>query len=166
MSKQNTIGKPVQNSVGKTVQKGSQISVNYIGKLENGTLFDTSIQSEAQKANLPPRGAYEPLSFTAGAGQMIAGFDTAVIGMKEGEEKTVNISAAQAYGEWSADRVISIPVNGIGNSENITVGSMLYAQNGASGKVIEITNGTAKVDFNHELAGKTLIFTISVVKIN
>jgi FKBP-type peptidyl-prolyl cis-trans isomerase 2 len=147
------------------VAKGDTVQVDYIGALENGTVFDTSIASEAKKAGLPLREKYDFLEFTVGAGQMIKGFDDAVVGMKEGEEKIVKIAPADAYGEWDASRVISIPVDRIDNSSNIKVGSELYAQNGAVGKVIDITNGTAKIDFNHELAGKNLVFTIRMVKI-
>lgn len=149
----------------KIAEKGDVVSVNYVGKLEDGTLFDTSIEDEAKKGGLPPRGEYSPLEFKVGAGQMIAGFDAGVLGMKEGEEKTVRLPPEQAYGLPNPEAVISIPVANIGNSSAIKIGSMLYAQNGASGKVVEIENGTAKVDFNHELAGKTLIFTIKMVKI-
>jgi len=154
------------NTAGQlSAAKGDTVQVDYIGKLENGTVFDTSIASEAKKAGLPLREKYDFLEFTVGAGQMIKGFDAGVLGMKEGEEKTVKIPAADAYGPRREDAVISIPVSQIGNSESIKVGSVLYAQNGASGKVIEITNGTAKIDFNHELAGKDLVFTIRMVKI-
>lgn len=152
----------------KTAQKGDTVRVDYVGKLENGTVFDTSIQAEAQKAALEPRPSYEPLEFKVGAGQMIAGFDSGVLGMKAGEQKTVKLLPSQAYGEWSAERVIPIPVANIGNAADIKVGSMLFAQNGAVGRVVEIgngTNATAKVDFNHELAGKTLIFSIKMVSI-
>lgn len=103
-------------------EAGDTVSVNYIGALENGTLFDTSIEAEAKKANLPLRPAYSPLSFTVGAGQMIEGFDSAVVGMKEGQEKTVTIPPEEAYGVWSQEN-------------------------------------------NHPLAGKTLVFTIRMVKI-
>lgn len=150
------------------VQKGDTVRVDYVGKLENGTLFDTSLQAEAKKAGLEPRPSYEPLEFKVGAGQMIAGFDAGVVGMREGQEKTVKLPPSQAYGERREDAVISIPVASIGNSQNIKVGSMLFAQNGAAGRVIELTNGTnatAKIDFNHELAGKTLIFAIKMVSI-
>ena len=144
---------------------GDTVSVNYIGKLTNGQLFDTSIKEEAQKAGFPLRPSYAPLSFTVGAGQMISGFDTAVVGMKIGEEKTVSLSPAQAYGEKREDAIISVPLDQVGNSSGMKVGALLYAQNGATGKVIEITNGTARVDFNHELAGETLVFTIRMVNI-
>ena len=146
-------------------QKGDTVSVDYVGKLQNGTLFDTSIKSEAQKAGFPLRPSYAPLEFKVGAGQMISGFDAAVIGMKEGEEKTVTLPPEQAYGQVQAGAVISLPLSQIGNSESIKVGSVLQANNGAQGTVIEITNGTAKIDFNHELAGKTLVFTIKMIKI-
>jgi len=145
--------------------KGDTVSVNYVGKLTNGVVFDTSIKAEAEKAGLPLRASYAPISFMIGSGQMIAGFDIAATGMKIGEEKTATILPAQAYGEWRADAVISVPLDKIGNSSGVKVGSMLYAQNGATGKVIEITNGTARVDFNHELAGETLVFTLQMVNI-
>jgi FKBP-type peptidyl-prolyl cis-trans isomerase SlyD len=85
--------------------------------------------------------------------------------MKEGEEKIVTIPPAEAYGNRDEAAVISIPVDRIGNSENIKVGVELQAQNGAVGKVVAIENGTAKIDFNHELVGKTLTFTIRMAKI-
>lgn len=154
-----------QTSETQTVAKGDTVQVDYIGALENGTVFDTSIASEAKKAGLPLREKYDFLEFKVGAGQMIKGFDSAVVGMKEGEEKIVKIAPSEAYGERDEAAVISIPVERIGNSANIKVGVELQAQNGAVGKVVEITNGTAKIDFNHELAGKNLVFTIKMVKI-
>lgn len=157
------------NTAGGTItQKGDTVRVDYVGKLEDGTLFDTSLETEAKKAGLEPRPSYEPLEFTVGAGQMIAGFDSAVVGMKEGDSKTATLPPEQAYGQRKEEAVISVPVASIGNSQNIKVGSMLFAQNGAAGRVIEISNGTnatAKIDFNHELAGKTLVFTIKIVSI-
>jgi len=67
-----------------TVAKGDSIAVDYIGTLEDGTLFDTSIEEKAKAANkFNAARKYEPLRFTAGAGQMIVGFDEGVVGMKE-----------------------------------------------------------------------------------
>jgi FKBP-type peptidyl-prolyl cis-trans isomerase 2 len=153
------------NTTARVAKNGDTVSVDYIGKFENGTLFDTSVKSEAQKAGLPLRPSYSPLEFKVGAGQMIAGFDEAVVGMKEGEEKNVTLPPEKAYGQRRDDAIISIPLEKIGNSSAIKVGSHLYAQNGASGVVTEIKGGNATVDFNSEMAGKTLVFTIRMVKI-
>ena len=151
------------NITGSAVAKGDTVQVNYIGRLTNGKLFDTSIKEEAQKAGFPLRPSYAPISFKVGAGQMIPGFDAAVVGMKQGEEKTVSLPPEQAYGAKRDDAIISVPVARIGNSSSIKAGALLHAQNGATGKVVEIAGGIAKVDFNHELAGETLVFTIRMV---
>lgn len=162
-----TGGNEMKNQTDGTLvaAKGDTVQVDYIGKLENGTVFDTSIAAEAKKANLPLRERYDLLEFTIGAGQMIKGFDSAVVGMKVGDEKTVTLQPSEAYGEWSAERVISIPVANIQGGEQLRAGMEIQAQNGAVGKVTEVTNGTAKIDFNHELAGKNLVFTIRMAKI-
>jgi FKBP-type peptidyl-prolyl cis-trans isomerase 2 len=152
-------------STERIAEKGDTLKVDYVGKLPNGTVFDTSIKAEAVKAGFQLRPSYEPLEFTVGAGQLIEGFDSGVLGMKEGETKVVTMPPEKAYGQRREDAVISIPLDRIGNSAALRVGAMLSAQGGATGKVIEIANGTAKIDFNPELAGQTLVFTIKVISI-
>lgn len=161
LENQSKLGDLIASS--KTAAKGDTVGVYYIGKLANGTLFDTNVKSEAQQAGLPARPSYPALTFTVGAGQMIPGFDAAVVGMKIGEEKTVSLPPAQAYGERLADAIISVPLGNL--PPNVTVGSMLQAQNGQVVQVVEINATHAKVDFNHELAGETLTFTIRMVNI-
>ena len=70
--------------------------MNYTGKLADGTVFDSSV-------------GREPLEFTLGAGQLIPGFEKAVLGMKVGEKKTVTIPADEAYGPHRDDLVIEVP---------------------------------------------------------
>ncbi len=83
---------------GLTVTAGKIVKVDYIGKFLNGTLFDTSIQSEADNAGMTnPSKVYEPLRYVAGAGQMLDAFDQGVMGMKVGDEKTITIPAGQGY---------------------------------------------------------------------
>ncbi|MFA6329817.1 MAG: peptidylprolyl isomerase [Candidatus Micrarchaeia archaeon] len=151
-----------------TVKKGDKIAVDYVGSLEDGTVFDTSIEAEAKKAGLPARPSYAPLSFTVGAGQMIAGFDAGVVGMALNETKTVKIAAKDAYGEWSEDNVQALPTKQLAEMLNATpkVGMQLYTQNGASGKIVSTDASVTKIDFNHALAGKALVFKITVRKIN
>lgn len=89
------------NSIEKTVvSSGDTVSVDYVGRLDDGTIFDSSLEEFAkQMENYASGRTFEPLEFTVGAGQMIPGFDAGVVGMKLGEKKTLIITPADAYGE-------------------------------------------------------------------
>lgn len=91
----------------RVVKGGDTVAVDYVGKLEDGTLFDTSVKSEAEKAGKLNAGRdYSPLLFTVGAGQMIKGFDAGVVGMKVGEKKTLKIAPQDAYGTGGTEEVV------------------------------------------------------------
>ncbi|HII39089.1 TPA: peptidylprolyl isomerase [Candidatus Micrarchaeota archaeon] len=151
---------------GKAVKSGDVVQVDYVGSLTDGTLFDTSVEAEAKKAGLPLRPAYEPLEFTVGTGQMIAGFDAAVVGMHEGKTKIVTLPPEQGYGPRDEQNVLDLPLAQLQKAGiNASVGLQLQASNGMRGTVIEIANENATVDFNHELAGKALVFKITLLKI-
>lgn len=82
------------------VAVGDTVAVDYVGRLENGTIFDSSLEEFAKQVkNYTPGRTFEPLSFTVGAGQMIKGFDAGVVGMRLGEKKTLTIAPKDAYGE-------------------------------------------------------------------
>ncbi|MFQ5406431.1 MAG: peptidylprolyl isomerase [Candidatus Micrarchaeia archaeon] len=150
-----------------TVKKGDEVKVDYLGTLEDGTVFDTSIQAEAEKAGLPKRPFYEPLAFVVGAGQMIKGFDQAVIGMKVGDEKTVSILPKDAYGESDPTRVLSLPTSQLRQmlGAEPKEGMVVATANGMQGQIVSIDANNTKIDLNHRLAGKTLLFKIIMRKI-
>ena len=130
------------------------VKVHYTGTLNNGTVFDTSV-------------GREPLEFTIGQGQLISGFEEAVLGMKVGESKTVNIPAAQAYGQYRDDLVFIMERSQL--PDNIEAGQQLQMMQ-ADGSVIVVTvinvsETIATVDANHSLAGEDLIFEIELVEI-
>ncbi len=135
------------------VKKGNKVSVHYTGKLENGEVFDSSVGKT-------------PLAFTAGAGQMIKGFDAAVIGMKKGDKKTITISPAEGYGVSDPGKVVLFDKNDVPNFEKMQVGMQVQAGNGMPGTIISKEENSLVIDFNHFLAGKTLIFEIEMVSIN
>jgi FKBP-type peptidyl-prolyl cis-trans isomerase 2 len=152
-SDSNSSGQGVDNLAQfRKVQAGDIISVHYAGKLEDGTMFDSSIGKS-------------PLTFEVGADKVIQGFDKGVLGMMVGETKTITIPAAQAYGEYNPDYVQSLPISLFEQLEELVVG-MSVTWNGMPGKVLEFDDNSVKVDFNHELAGKTLIFNVTLVSIN
>jgi len=82
------------------VQKGDIVRVHYIGKFQGGKIFDPSMSKVAQNAGMfNPSRDYKPIQVKVGAGQVIPGFEEALIGMRANEEKTVTIPPAKAYGE-------------------------------------------------------------------
>ncbi len=82
-----------------TVKNGDYVEVNYTGRLEDGTVFDSSVKEIAKKAGTyDPDREYEPLGFTVGEGMLIDGFEKGVLGMELGEKKEIKIPPEQAYG--------------------------------------------------------------------
>ena len=134
---------------------GDSVTVHYTGKLEDGTIFDSSL-------------GREPLSFVIGDGTMITGFDEAVRGMEVGDVKTVVIPAAEAYGEYRPDLLVVLSLEEF--EEGLEVGQQVPLQNVTSGEtiyftVIEISDTEATLDANHPLVGEDLIFEIEMVSI-
>ena len=162
LAKADTKGK-----AGKKVEKGHNIVVHYIGRLDEQTVFDTSIEEIAKACGKynSGRNYNEGLAFQVGAGQMIAGFDKAVEWMSVGQTKTVHIEAAEAYGERSDKNLIKVPKSQIPGSEQLQKGMKVYASNGQPFTVYEVSDKEITLDANPELAGKKLIFDITVTDI-
>ena len=132
---------------------GCKVVVHYTGTLEDGTVFDSSLDGE-------------PMAFVLGAGEIITGFENAVLGLTTGESTTVVISPEDGYGDYSEDRLLSVPEDHL--PEDVDVGSMLQANTPAGSMVFtvkEIEAGTALLDGNHPLAGKTLRFEIAIINV-
>jgi peptidylprolyl isomerase len=147
---------PETQTLKSVVSQGDIVRVHYKGTLEDGSVFDQS---------RPER----PLAFTAGVGQMISGFDKAVLGMKLNEQKTVTIQAADAYGPWDESMVRDVPRGNFPESSALVVDQTvtLTDPNGRQlrGKVVTIGDENVSVDFNHPLAGQDLTFEITVIGI-
>lgn len=138
------------------VKSGDRIKVHYTGKMEDGTVFDSS------------KGR-QPLEFNVGLGQVIPGFEKGVMGMEVGDSKTVVIPPEQGYGKVREDLIAD--VNKGDFPENITpeIGKKLQIEQDDGSKLhVTITRvGEEKVtlDANHPLAGKTLTFDIELLEI-
>jgi len=148
----------------KTIESGDTISVDYVGELDDGTVFDTSVKEAAVESGIyNEQREYEPLTFTVGAGQMIKGFDEGVVGMKVGEEKTLTIPPEEAYGEYSEELARKLPVEAVEFAPE--VGMQLATDTGLRGTIIEVDEEGFVIDFNHMLAGKTLTFKVMLVSV-
>ena len=149
------------------VATGDKIIVDYIGRLDDHNVFDTSVESIAKASGkYNPNRDYEAgLEFTVGAGQMIAGFDAGVVGMKLGETKTLKIPADQAYGQKKDELIGKIPLEQVGDLSGMSVGTQVLLGGNIPATITEITDKDITVDANHELAGKDLIFDVTIKKI-
>ena len=135
---------------------GDNVKVHYTGTLEDGSTFDSSV-------------GLEPLEFTLGSGQVIAGFDEAVLGMTLGEKKNVHIPAEKAYGERNEEMVIDAPRDQVPADITPEVGQQLQMAGPDNQpilvKVVAVTDEHIQLDANPPLAGKDLTFDLELVAI-
>ncbi|HEY9597687.1 MAG TPA: peptidylprolyl isomerase [Cyanophyceae cyanobacterium] len=137
-------------------KSGDTVKIHYTGKLDDGTVFDSSINRE-------------PLEFTLDQGQVIPGFEQAVVGMSPGESKTQKIPVDQAYGPYREDMVIQVSREMLPPDLQPEVGQQLQVQQ-PTGQAIpvivtDVSNGKVTLDANHPLAGENLTFDIELVEI-
>ncbi len=155
-----------------TIDTGDSVTLEYTGRLTDGTLFDTSredVANEAGLADTQPEREYGPLTVEVGAERVIEGLEEALIGMEKGDEDTVTISPENGYGEWTDEHVREYGADEFQEmvgGETPEVGSYLETQDGNIAEITHADSETVRVDFNHQLAGETLEFDIEIVDVN
>ncbi|VVB79188.1 FKBP-type peptidyl-prolyl cis-trans isomerase [uncultured archaeon] len=139
-------------------KQGSKVTLDYEGRLESGEVFDSSKHGDHS----------HPLEFEVGSGQVIPGFETAVVGMTVDEEKEFSIEPENAYGPRDDRLTKEIPKSALPPEPEPQVGMTLMMrtpQGDIPVCISEVKTGAVVLDFNHPLAGKKLIFKIKVLKI-
>ena len=138
------------------ITNNSTVTVNYTGKLEDGSIFDSSLNEGRQ-----------PLNATLGQGQLIKGFEEGLIDMEVGDKKTVEIEPDMAYGQYNEAMIQVVPKEQV--PEGVMVDNMLQANTPMGPinfRVLEVNEENVKLDGNHPLAGKKLIFDLEVLEVN
>lgn len=137
-------------------QRGDTVRVEYTGKFEDGTVFDTSEDRE-------------PLEFTIGADEVIPGFEATVQGMRPGENATAELSPEEAYGERRDDLIFEVDRDEISGEVELEVGDEveLHGEDGSTvpAMIVELDESSVTLDANHPLAGRTLTFDVELVTI-
>ncbi len=136
-------------------KQGDTVRVHYTGKLSDGTVFDSSAEGE-------------PLEFTLGEGRVIPGFEQAIDGMEPGQDQEVMIQSDQAYGDWQEQLVFTVPRGQVPPSLEPFVGQRLQITRGGQAMPVVVQSldeNSITLDANHPLAGKDLIFSLTLVEI-
>jgi FKBP-type peptidyl-prolyl cis-trans isomerase 2 len=137
-------------------RNGDSVKIHYTCKLANGTIIDSSVGNE-------------PLEFTLGKGEVIKALEDAVMGMRVGQSKTVNVPAENAYGPHRLEWVLDVGRDKLPGDWNPEIGLYLEIPRGkgesSKATVTHVSQSTVTLDFNHPLAGKDLIFEISFLEI-
>lgn len=138
-----------------SIQEGDIISVHYTGRLDDGTQFDSTRERE-------------PFKFVVGAGQVVKGFDEVVVGRKTGDKVTITVPPEKAYGERLDEYLIELPKACMPHVMTIAEGMQLKLplQGGqvANATVLAVSDKVIRLDANHPMAGKTLVFDIEIVR--
>lgn len=144
-------------------QKNDFIEVEFTGKLKDtGAVFDSNIKKDIEKAGL--KLTAKPLIFSLGQGMFLKGIDDFLIGKEVGKKYTLDISAKDAFGIRNPKFIQIIPTNVFRNHRlNPVVGEM-FNFDGRVGRVISVSGGRVRTDFNHPLAGKDLTYEINVLR--
>jgi peptidylprolyl isomerase len=138
-----------------SASRGQTVRVHYTGTLRDGSVFDSSQNGE-------------PLEFTLGSGEVIPGFDEAVLGMSVGDEKTVEIPVDQAYGPHRSELLLPLERNQLPDEMTPEVGQSLQMSDGRQTfpvTIREVGSDTVVLDANHPLAGKDLVFVLTLLEI-
>ena len=139
------------------VKNGDTVSIHYTGKLDDGTVFDSSVGGR-------------PITFTLGAGEVIPGFETGTVGMSVGEKRDIVIPPEQAYGPYFEELVKVVPREAFPSNVMPTIGQSFEMQlpsgEGIPVRIIDIEGDEVTLDANHLLAGETLYFNIELVRID
>jgi peptidylprolyl isomerase len=145
-------------------KKGDKVKVHYTGRYDGGEVFDSSECADEECGC-----DAGPLEFTIGAGEVISGFEKAVIGMREGEAKTLIIPVDDAYGERSEDMVITVDRSDVPADMTPEVGMPMEIAQGNDVVIpvviTEVSETHVTLDANHPLAGMDLTFDLKLVKI-
>jgi FKBP-type peptidyl-prolyl cis-trans isomerase 2 len=155
-----------------TIERGDSVEIEYVGRLDDGTVFDTSRREVAETEGLvedQPGREYEPLEVEVGSGTVIEGLDEGLVGMATGDTEVVTIPPEKGYGERSADRVVEYDreqLEEMLQGAELTEGLQLQTEQGLPGEVVDVGESVVEVDFNHELAGETLAFEVEVLSVD
>ncbi len=153
------------------IEAGDTVHLEYTGRREDGTVFDTTRKEVAKEAGILQEGAshqFEPLTVEVGEEQLLEGFESAIEGLEVNDTTSVTLEPEDAYGEWEEEKIREFDrdkVDRLTGNKPIEEGSYLETTAGTRQEVLYADDEIVRVDFNHYLAGDTITFDIEIVDI-
>ena len=149
-----------------TVQEGDFILVDYVARIEEtGEIVDLTLEDVAKKEKIYKEdGIYKPKLVVVGEGWFIKGFEEGLIGLKVGGKAEIRVPPEKGFGERDLKKIKVVPMREFRKSGITPKPGMRVTINGKVGTIRMVTSGRVRVDFNHPLAGKTLIYEVFVRK--
>ncbi|NOR85133.1 peptidylprolyl isomerase [archaeon] len=150
------------------MKNGDFAEIEYIGKIkQSGDIFDLTDENVAKENGLfNPKMSYGPITIIVGAKQILKGLDDALLALNEGDKKTIDIEAKNAFGDRNTKLIRLTPMAHFKQQKmEPKQGQYITFEQGLRGKILSVAGGRVKIDFNHPLAGKELEYAVKVNKL-
>ena len=149
------------------INNGDFVRVNFTGKIKDTEdVFDTTYDEIAQEAGLfDENKTYKPIPIVVGGNHLLPAIEEAIIGLEQGDKKTIEVDSDNAFGPRDPKMIQLVPMREFKKQGMTPVQGMRIQSEGATGKILTVNGGRVKVDFNHELAGKDLVYDVEVTEI-
>ena len=149
-----------------TLEQGNMININYTGRIkEDNKVFDTTFENIAKKEDVfDEKVIYRPFTLIIGKNWLPAGLEEELVGMKEGQKKTIEVEAKKGFGLRDRSQIRLIQRREFQRHQIKPKEDMKVEIGGQTGRILKVSSSRVKVDFNHDLAGMDLIYEIEIVK--
>lgn len=149
------------------MQRGDFVRVAYTGRIKGtNELFDTTDEALARKeGTFNAKAKYGPVPIVVGESRLIKGLDAELLKMSVREKKSVEVQPEMAFGLRNARMIKTLPITQFRSQNVEPVPGLVITMNNLMGKVLSASSGRVKVDFNHPLAGKALLYDLHIVEI-
>ena len=149
------------------IDNGDFVRVNFTGKAkETDEVFDTTYEEIAQEAGIfEENKTYKPIPIVVGGNHLLPAIEEAIIGLNEGESKHIEVESENAFGARNPKLIQLVPMKEFKKQGMTPYPGMRITAEGSTGKILTVNGGRVKVDFNHELAGKDLVYDVEVCEV-
>ena len=149
------------------IDNGDFVRVNFTGKIKDtDDVFDTTYDEVAQEAGIfDENKTYKAIPIVVGGNHLLPAIEEAIIGLNEGETKHIEVDSENAFGPRNPQLIQLVPMREFKKQGMTPYPGMKIQSEGSKGKILTVNGGRVKVDFNHELAGKDLVYDVEVTEI-